>query len=295
MSVTAAFDIDKFMNNSGRVDLSDIRWEDVKKYPLTREALRVLYVFMGVEGSTFFYLKPLISTRAPVTEPEMAPFLSAWVYEEEFHGRAFRQFLEAAGEEIPPTYRGNLFSSRTAGEIFDEVMQTALGIGFARDWPAVHMAWGAIQEQTTYHCYQQLIRRINHPILNVICQRIAKQELKHFAFYFNQAKARLAASRTARHLTRVALNLAWTPVGDGMVSRQEIIHTIRFLLDGKDGDHVRAIERKIGELPGLEKFDLFTRYCERFDVRAAPAEWFPKTGAASEAALFTATAGRAHR
>jgi rubrerythrin len=274
MSASSAFDIEKFMNRSGCIDLSDIDWDDVKRYPITPEAIRALKVFMGVEGATFFYLKALLRTRAAIEEPDFAPFMSAWVYEEEFHGRAFRRFLEATGEHVPDSYRADMFNQRTSSEVFTEVMQFLLSVGFAEDWPAVHMAWGAVQECTTYQCYVALEKRVNHPILSKICQRIAKQELKHFAFYFNQAKRRLTDRPTAQRLTRFALEKAWTPVGDGMLPRPEIVHTIRFLFDGYDGPVIGNIERKIQELPGLERFDRFTHYCRQHAVSAAPAHWF---------------------
>ena len=274
MTASSAFDINKFMNASGPVDLSDIKWEDVPKYPLTPELIRALYVFMGVEGATFYYLKPLLQSRAAMEDPDFAPFLSAWVYEEEFHGRAFRRFLEAYGEVISPSYRSKLFHSRTVGEVFSEVAQHALGKGFPEDWPSVHMAWGAMQECTTYQCYLALVRRSNHPILATICQRIAKQEAKHFAFYFNQAKKRLAVRPASRALTRFALRAAWTPVGDGMLPREEITHTVSWLFDGMEGPIVGNIDKRMRELPGLEDFDLFTRYCHKNRVGKAPASWF---------------------
>ncbi len=270
----AAFDIDRFMNASGRVDLSDIHWEDVPRWRLTPETLRVLRVFAGVESSTLLYAKALLGTRNALQEP-FGPFIAAWVYEEEFHGRAFRQFISAYGDELPDAIeRSNIFKNRSVGEVFDEVASRALDTLFPSDWPAVHMVWGAVQEYTTYSCYQALIERVRHPILSTICERIMKQELKHFAFYYQQADQRLQR-RSAQRLTTAALKVAWTPVGDGMVPRSEVCHSVRFLLDGLDGDAISKIERKVRELPGLGWFDMFTKYARRYDLRKAPAAWFP--------------------
>ena len=58
------FEIDRFMDASGKVDLSDIDWAEVPKYPMTPEALRTLRYFMVTEGSTFFYVKALMKTKA---------------------------------------------------------------------------------------------------------------------------------------------------------------------------------------------------------------------------------------
>jgi hypothetical protein len=269
------FNIERFMETSARVDLSDIDWADVPRHPLTPEALRVLRYFMITESSTFFYARVLMQTASVLEEPELAPFLAVWTYEEEYHGRAFRRFVEATGEPVDPAYRTNLFRNRTVGEKVDEVGQIVIAKLFPEAWPAVHMIWGAVQELTTYSAYQSLVDRIDHPVLNVICQRIMKQELKHFAFYYQQARKRLAASKRTQVVVSNALRVGWTPVGDGMSPTSEAVHAIRFLFDGRDGQAIPHVERRIRELPGLEWFDLFTKFAVKHDIRAAPREWLP--------------------
>jgi hypothetical protein len=273
------FNIDKFMEASGRIDLSDIDWSEVPRHPITPEGLRTLRYFLQTEGSTFFYTKALMKTRAAYAEPELAPFICAWMYEEEFHGRAFRRFIEAYGETVPTTYRTEMFLNRGAGEKFDEIGQAIVSAVFREDWPAVHMTWGAIQEFTTYSAYQSLIQRIDHPILTVIAQRIMKQELRHYAFYNAHAKHRLSGSPAAQRLVTRALKLAWTPVGDGMCSKSDVCHAIQFLFDGFEGGTVAMIERKVRELPGLEWFDLFSKFVVMHDIRSAPASWMPRARA----------------
>lgn len=275
-----SFNIDRFVDGSGKVDLSDIDWAEVPKHRLTPEALRALKYFLVTESSTFFYMRSLIQTDAAAREPDFAPFLCVWMYEEEFHGRAFGRFLEAYGEPVSKEWRGERFAGRTLGERFDEIAQNAFSMAFREDWPAVHMVWGSIQELTTYHAYQSLIERIGHPVLTTICQRIMKQELRHYAFYREQAKKRLAASSVARRLATFALKTAWTPVGDGMSSKEDVQHAIRFLFDGLDGEAIARVEKKTRELPGLEWFDLFTKYATEHQIRRAPASWFPKRQAA---------------
>ena len=157
----------------------------------------------------------------------------------------------------------------------DEIGQDVIARIFRDEWPAVHMMWGAVQELTTYCAYQALIDRVDHPVLNVICQRIMKQELKHFAFYFQQARKRLAASKKTQAVVSRALKLGWTPVGDGMSPTEEAVHAIRFLFDGRDGAAIGHVERRMRELPGIEWFDLFTKYVVKHDIRTAPREWLP--------------------
>lgn len=270
------FEIDRFMDASGKVDLSDIDWAEVPKYPMTPEALRTLRYFMQTEGSTFFYVKALMKTKAAILEPDLAPFLCVWMYEEEFHGRAFRKFMEAYGEKVPEDYRAQMFSTRGIGERIDEIGQTVLSRVFPDGWPAVHMIWGVVQEFTTYNGYIALIERTGHPILATICQRIMKQEMKHFAFYRDQAYKRLVNNPRAQRLTTEALKIGWTPVGEGMCRKEDVHHAIRWLFDGKNGDAIDKVDRKMREMPGLEWFDLFRKYVTKHNLEPAPDSWFPR-------------------
>jgi len=290
--MAGTFDIDRFMEGSGKIDLSDIDWSEVPRHPVTPEALRTLRYVMNTENSTFFYVKTLLQTKAPFVEPELAPFLCAWSYEEEFHGRAFRRFLEAYGEKVDQSYRSNLFLSRGVGERVDEVGQRILSLLFRDAWPAVHMVWGVVQEWTTYLAYQALIERVNHPILHQICQRIMKQELRHYAFYREHARRRLQKRATQKVVSQ-ALRIGWTPVGDGMSSKADVIHVVRFLFDGMDGQDAGNVDRKMRELPGLEWFDLFTRFATQHQIRKAPASWLQRCTPAPELSAAAAPVRRA--
>jgi hypothetical protein len=274
MSFPVTFDIDRFLEKSGRVDLSDIDWDDVPKHRLTPEALRAVKYFMVTESATFYYLKALMSTKTAQTVPEFAPFLCAWAYEEEFHGRAFATFIRAYGETVPSAYRGSMYTGRTLGERFDELSAAAVSFLAPDDFPATHMVWGALQELTTYTAYRALMNRTDHPILRLICERIMKQELKHFSFYFQQARYRLHRSRLAQKIARFALNVAWTPVGDGMSTKEEVSHALSFLFDGSDGVDIPQIEARFQALPGLETWRGFSEYVDSNGIRRAPREWF---------------------
>lgn len=268
------FDMERFMASSGQVDLTDIPWDEVPRHRLTPAALRTIRYFLQTESATFFYLRQIIGTRAATQDPDFAPFMCAWNYEEEFHGRAFRRFMKAYGESVDDEYRRDMFSTRAIGERVDELLTTTLATLFPEDLAAAHMVWGASAEFTTYMGYISLIKRTKHPVLHTICKRIMKQEARHFAFYQQQARMRLAASRRSQRFVSWLLRTAWTPVGDGMSPKEEVFHTLRFLFDGQDGDAVAQIEQRVRQLPGLEWFDLFTRFVQKHDLRKAPASWF---------------------
>src|SRR5262249_54288082 len=140
-------------------------------------------------------------------EPVVTGFLAAWNYEEYFHGRAIARLLSACGvaPESPARVRG-LARFR---EKIEALGGSLLSRFFPRAFPALYMAWGAINELTTLRGYERIVKTTQNPVLRELCLRIAKQERRHFAFYFNGARERLARSSTARWLTRTILRYAW--------------------------------------------------------------------------------------
>jgi hypothetical protein len=58
-----------------------------------------------------------------------------------------------------------------------------------------------------------------------------------------------------------------------MSSKDDVSHALSFLFDGHDGDGIKKIEERIQMLPGMEWFDLFSRYVEKNGIGKAPAAW----------------------
>ncbi|MER5787543.1 hypothetical protein [Streptomyces sp. NPDC001980] len=93
----------------------------------------------------------------------------------------------------------------------------------------------------------------SHPVLVPLLKRIAQQETKHVAFYASQARDRLAASKKARVVARLALERAWGPVGSGVMPETEVAHVMTHLFAGSEGRKlIRDIDARIAKLPGLD-------------------------------------------
>jgi hypothetical protein len=123
------------------------------------------------------------------------------------------------------------------------------------------MTWGAINELSMQSGYRALIRRTRHPPVTTVLSRIMKGKLRHFAFYFNQSRIRLQP-RHARLLTSLALLLAWVPVGSPVRGAADADGVCSYLLDDRYGRQTLAEhDSTIARLPGLEWFDLGSRFC----------------------------------
>ena len=96
-------------------------------------------------------------------------------------------------------------------------MAFTLGSALTPHIVAVHMTWGAVNEWTTQAGYGRLAAKAKHPVLSELLRRIMRQEGRHIDFYAIGARRRLAASATARRITRFALRRYWAPVGAGVM------------------------------------------------------------------------------
>ena len=131
-----------------------------------------------------------------------------------------------------------------------------------RHFPAVHMTFGAINELSTLTGYRALAARTGHPLLSTVLCRIVKDERRHFSFYFNQARRRLHYPAAARTLTALIVRHFWTPVGSRVRTEADMRRVCAYLFGDRQGSRRLAEhDSMIARMPGLEWFDLGSRYC----------------------------------
>jgi hypothetical protein len=278
------FDLDRYLRASKRLDLSQIAWDDIPSHRLDDGAVMCMHYMMDIETHTVIYLRDLLATRA-ANEPQITAFLSCWVYEELWHGEAFSDFLRAYGIEVPaeaklPDGRTPLPTRASRTSRLREqlgvghrlsLLPTMLGSMAFRDFVALHMTWGAINELTTLTGYHALIRRCPHPVLHEMLQRVIQDERRHFAFYRAQAKARLErAPRRTRRLVRWILERFWTPVGAGVKSDEEVDALVLYLFghDPQGRELVRDLDATVAEIPGLGGLTLLEEVLDEALARA---------------------------
>jgi hypothetical protein len=242
-----AFDLDDYTARSGALDLSGIDFTRVREHALPPEAVRTLRYMQDIESHTIVYLRQLLGTRV-IDEPEVVTFLSCWIHEETFHGRALDRFLAAAGHRVSRPRR----RSKTGLAVWFEERATGLLSRLWKDFAAVHMTWGALNELTTLMGYRRLSALTSHPVLSDLLRRIVRDESRHFSFYFKQAEQRLRVPAAAR-VTRFLIERFWAPVGSGVQPREETRFLASYLFSGVGGRAAaQGIDDTIARLPGLQ-------------------------------------------
>lgn len=249
------FSIETFKQRVGPLDLDGIDVDAFREQPLDEATLRCLRYMHDVEHHTVCYLRDVLVTDAH-RDPEITAFLTFWVFEEFWHGEALGAVLEAHRE---PGSHERVRATRQRVGRHDALMPiyTMVANRLTRHVPAVHMAWGAINEWTTQAAYRRVAAKAGHPVLTELLGRIAKQEGRHIDFYASQATDRLEASPAARRLTRFALERLWSPVGASVMPGSEVAHMARHVFGDADGTRAaERVDRQVARLPGLADLHL---------------------------------------
>src|SRR6202049_1335503 len=199
-----SFSIERYKEESKKLDTAGIDWEAVAANPLSKGDLFCLHYMMDIENHVPLYLSHLLVTRACM-DPILTAFLACWNYEELWHGENIGKFLnlygiEFATEERIANVRANLGLQNSVS-----LMSTMAGSWLLKDFSAVYLTIGAINELATLTGYGALIRKSGHPVLKDLLGRIIKDERRHFAFYYNSAKEWLTGNEEAKRMGRGVL------------------------------------------------------------------------------------------
>lgn len=275
---TIDFDLDRFIRTSGRVDLSEVEWDRASDPPLMPAEIRCLRYMMDIETNTIIFLRDVLATQTAF-DPEVTAFLSCWNFEELWHGEAFSRLLGEAGIRVLPDLepvthdarypsrrmRTEWIRRRVGAKGYASHIGTLFGSAVAaRDFVAIHMTWGAVNELTTLTAYHRMIAKTDNVALTQVLRAIIKQERRHFAFYRAQARARLAGSRRARRLVRWSLDHLWAPVGTGIRPQEETDFVVSSLFNDSDGAAaLKEMDETIAELPGLDGTHYLSEAAER--------------------------------
>ena len=262
------FDLEKYLNHSKKVDVSGLDFAAAVRHPLTDDEVRCLTYMMDIESHTIVYLKGILNTCA-VRDPQTTAFLSCWAYEEFFHGRTIGRFLEACG--VPVAHdRVVEVQKKTSWREWFEQLGASILCQISDHFHGVYLTWGAISELTTLEGYGILAGRTANPVLADLLRRLAKDERRHFSFYYNKAKEQLT-QRNAQRLTAFILKKFWLPVGEGVKPNSEVDWMNRFILGDSLGAQVAArIDATIARLPGMNWFNLLSRTREDAIRRLGP-------------------------
>src|SRR3984893_1803082 len=256
---TMSFSIERYKEESKKVDTDGIDWDAVNQHSLSKGDLFCLHYMMDIENHVPLYLSHLLVTRACM-DPILTAFLACWNYEELWHGENLGKMLNLYGIEFDTQDRIANVRANLGLQNSVSLLSTMAGSWLSKDFSAVYLTIGAINELSALTGYGALIRKSNHPVLTDLLGRIIKDERRHFAFYFNSAKEWLAGNQKAQRVDRWMLDRVWVPVGQGVKTQEEVDALALYLFDDEQGEEeLLGIDEKIGRLPGLSGIKLMSK------------------------------------
>jgi len=252
-------DLEAMKANTAQLDVSGIDFESFRAHPLSDDAIRCLRYMHDVEYHTVCYLRDLLVTRVHRNH-EVTSFLTFWNFEEYWHGEAIGRVLAEHWERAHDERVERLRKRLSVRESLKPIVHGLGSLVAGREWLAVHMTWGAVNEWTTQAGYARLAARESHPVLSELLKRIMRQEGRHIDFYASHAIDALEGSSRAQRMVHFTLNKVWRPVGASVMPTPEVDHLIRFLFGGSEGRRAAArVDRQIDRLPGQSGLGLLVR------------------------------------
>ena len=265
---------------SQRVEIEDLDWDLARRHGLTPREIESLKFFADIESQTVYYFLEVAKLQV-ARDPELLTFLTMWNYEEYFHSHAITRLMLECGVEVEPaTDRSTRVRSAARLKAkLEDVAQQMMAKLMPKRFVALWMFWGALQECLTTQAYEEIIRTTQNPVLAEMFRRIAKQERRHFAYYFNQARERLEGNKKAQKFCRMIVQKFYSPVGSGVKDDAEHAAIVAGLFPGNRIFEVMSyIEKRMAQLPGMADIDACTRWAKKIqpilpvEMRVEPAE-----------------------
>lgn len=265
-------DVAHHLELSHKLRYDDLDWAEARRHGVSPREAACLQSFADVESQTVFYMLEVAKLEV-VRDPELLSFLTIWNYEELFHAHALTRLLTEVGVPAPAASERSVRVRRAAQlrARVEDLVQVSLARAMPRSFVALWQAWGAAAELLTTHAYEEIARTTANPVLAELCRRIAKQERRHFAWYYEASRERLAGQPLVQRVVRKVFEVNWTPVGSGVKSPAQIAALIGDLFPGPRVFEVfGTIDRRMAALPGFDGFDVCTRYAERVQPMLPP-------------------------
>lgn len=292
-------DIQQHLASSHKVEFEDLDWALAKRVGLTHREAEMLQYFADIESQTVFYMLEVAKLEV-ARDPELLTFLTMWNYEEYFHSHAISRLLRECGVDVPPPMARatNLRARARVRARLEDLVQQTLAKTMPRAFVALWMTWGAAQELLTTQAYEEIARTTANPVLTELFRRIAKQERRHYAYYYTSARERLEGFPAGQRLVRFIFETNFNPVGSGLKSPEE---QARFLSNifprHRLFEAFGEVDDRLAALPGLSGLRVATAYAQRVQPMLEPdARWSPALDAgvtAGPAAVAAFSSSRA--
>ena len=138
-----SFSIERYKEESKKLDIAGVAWDDVTANHLSRGDLFCLHYMMDIENHVSLYLSHLLVTRACM-DPILTAFLACWNYEELWHGENLGRMLNEYGIEFDTQDRIAQIRAGLGIQNTFSLFTTMAGSWALKDFSAISLTIGPI-------------------------------------------------------------------------------------------------------------------------------------------------------
>ena len=227
---------------------------------LTDSELATLRYIADIDGHTAKYMLNVVQSQVPA-QTASKTYLTLWNNEEFSNCRDMSRLLTACGVNL----RTERATTKPTTSPIAGWLREKLRAGLKRLMPqtadSLHLAWAASQKFMLIMAHEQLAASTTNPILRVLCQRIAKQESRNFAWYFSAAKSVMRRSESSQTLVRFIFEKFWYPLSKQAQSKQHAYALVQTLWADVSVDAAMLrLDDVMAGLPGFECTDFAQRF-----------------------------------
>ena len=234
-------------------------WDRIKLEAIDHRLIPILQYMRNIETLTEVYFEEL--RRTPTyRNPVVKTFMEHWREEEAQHGILLDRFLAEAGFPSPENWVQGLRKEIPFRYRFDSGFSALVSRLVGKNFSAVHLLWGAINEMVTLQGYRRLDELAGHSLLGRLLKGIMSEEAIHIFFYFNMG-SHFLKSRFAQKVARAVITRYWQPVGSGIRPAEETNLVSRVLFGESQAlrSLSKQVDGRIRTLPGFADFDTIGR------------------------------------
>ena len=161
-----SFSIERYKEESRKLDTTGVDWAAVAASPLSKGDLFCLHYMMDIENHVPLYLSHLLVTRACM-DPILTAFLACWNYEELWHGENLGKLLNLYGIEFDTQDRIAKVRANLGFQNSVSILSTMVGSWLLKDFSAVYLTIGAINELSTLTIPDRQWQRFGHKMSSI--------------------------------------------------------------------------------------------------------------------------------
>jgi hypothetical protein len=248
-----AFDVGEFTRTARGSLRDELDLSSIAAIHVTPDVLLVLEALRDLEGATMAHLRNVLVTPTH-KDARVTAFLVTWAFEKFWIADAIGAIVEATdANQRSRMGTDAAAAARGIRRVRGPLRRSLAGFTQGESIVGAHATIGLVDDWILEGVYERISSDpdVGGPVTAAL-DAVLVVKARHTAFFEQEARRRLAASRRAARLARHELRRSRWPLGDAAIDAAHRRAVVRLAWSGTDGaERLASLEGRIAELPGL--------------------------------------------